>query len=416
MVVGAAQRVILRAVSPWNSALMTWRRTLVLLLVLGLGTAGAALLVVSAEMVLAVFLGVVLAVAVRPAMEALSRLGLSRSSATAAVFLALAACLVLAVALVVPVMQGQVTAFSASLPAVCQRGAQWVPHNLLGEQRLAEVVAACAQVGNGKDQIVSMSYLAWLPRAAWTATIILGVAFVWTRDRETLLRSSSMFVDESARDRFRAFFESIEERLGGFLRAQIALSVLVALVTAVFCLVCGVPNILLVVALAAVGEALPVVGPLLVGAFILVSVLGPQPDLLLWVVLFSVALRAVVDYLLMPYLVGKTADVNPLLLLLCVLALGTAGGFVGIAAAAPAAAVISLVLSLSVEHQKKPAGGDRSKWALLAYQAHSAALSARRLGRQRVGAGEDTVLEDAVESLALEFRQNIGSHHEERAS
>ena len=278
------------------------------------------LLVLSAKMLLAVFLGLILAVAIRPVTDRLTKLGLSRAVATGVVFLVLGASLVFAVVLAMPLVEAQAESFWSSAPSACQRSASWLPRRLLGDARIREVATACTSLVRRKNapSEVAVSYLYSVPQIAWTLTIILGVAFVWTRDRENLLRSFTMFANESRRDAWRTFFESVEARLGAFLRAQLALSGLVAVIMGIFCWALGIPNVLLVMALGAVGEAFPVVGPLVVGGLMLASVVGPQPHLVLPILVFCVVLRAFVDYLFMPLLVKRTADVNPLLLLLCV--------------------------------------------------------------------------------------------------
>lgn len=399
----------------WKFAWVTWRRTLFLLLILLSGIGIAWLLVLSAQMLLAVFLGLILAVAIRPVTELLTKAGLSRALATGAVFLVLGAALVFAVVLAMPLVEAQAESFWASAPAACRRTATWLPTSLLGESRIHEVATACTALVRRKNapSQVAVSYLATLPHVAWTLTIILGVAFVWTRDRENLLRSFTMFANESRRDAWRTFCELVEARLGAFLRAQLALSGLVAVVVGAFCWSLGIPNVLLVMALAAVGEAFPVVGPLVVGGLMLASVVGPQPHLVVAVIVFCVVLRGFVDYLFMPLLVRRTADVNPLLLLLCILGLGAASGFLGVAAAAPAAAIIQLVLSLSMETTRSTKeGGDRGHWAVLGYQAHVTALSARRLGRDRIAKGQEASLEDALESLAMDLRKDVAARAE----
>jgi len=256
--------------------------------------------------------------------------------------------------------------------------------------------------------------LSALPEVVWTLSLILGVAFVWARDREHLLRSTTMFFAEAKREGFRTLFEGIEARLGAFLQAQCILSAVVAMLTAGFCLAFGVPNTLLIVTLSLFAEALPLVGPLVVAGVALLSVAAPHPELLVAVLVFSIALRILVDYLFMPYLVGRTAEVNPLLLFLCILSLGTAGGLLGIAAAAPIAAVIQLLLSLAPTGQFSTKDtAHRGRWSVLAYQANVTALAARRLGRERVGSGKSSDFEDAVEALAIELRTEMNRKSEE---
>lgn len=399
----------------WKLGWLSWRRTVVLLLAIALGGALAGLVIISAEMILAVFLGVVLAVAVKPVVDFLLKAGISRGLATTLVFLLIAVAGVGAVVVIVPIVRIQLFEFAKAMPHICERALRWAPKGVVSDARATELTLACStiMVPGPKTSSSALGYVSGLPQFVWNATIILGVAFVWARDRENLLRAASLSFAECRRDAFRQFFESIETRLGGFLRAQFALSAVIALATLAFCLIVGVPQVALVATFAALGEFLPVVGPVFVGAFMLASVLPTKPELALAIFAFCIGLRICVDYLLMPFLVGKTADVNPLLLLLCVLALGTSAGVLGISAATPAAAVLSLLLTLTVGADAQPrAGLDRDKRAMMAYQAHGVALTARRLGKQRISAGLDSSSEDAVESLALEIRREISEGRE----
>jgi len=141
----------------------------------------------------------------------------------------------------------------------------------------------------------------------------------------------------------RGIVDDLNELLGRFIRALLLLSVAAFVAYGLFLLAIGVPYALLLAAIAAVLEFVPVFGPLLAAIIILgVAGLADYPHLL-WIVVFIAAYRVFQDYLLSPRLMGAQAGLHPILVLFGLLAGEELAGVAGIFLSVPVLAAAMII-------------------------------------------------------------------------
>ncbi len=138
--------------------------------------------------------------------------------------------------------------------------------------------------------------------------------------------------------------DGLDVLLGRYIRSLLILSAATLLVYSIVFSVAGLPYALLLAALAAVLEFIPVIGPL--GAaivIILVSGLGGYDHLLL-LIAFIAVYRLFQDYVLNPYLMSGGVEVPPLLILFGLLAGEEIGGVIGAFLSVPALAATKIIV------------------------------------------------------------------------
>jgi predicted PurR-regulated permease PerM len=107
----------------------------------------------------------------------------------------------------------------------------------------------------------------------------------------------------------------------------------------------GLPGALLLGLIAAITEAIPIIGPLL-GAIPAVLVAATiSPELAVVVALVYVVLQFLEGSVLVPMVMRNTVGISPLLVLISLLIGAAVGGFVGAFLAVPIAASFEIVLS-----------------------------------------------------------------------
>jgi predicted PurR-regulated permease PerM len=137
--------------------------------------------------------------------------------------------------------------------------------------------------------------------------------------------------------------DDLDRLLGRYIRALLLLSVAAFAAYAVFLASAGVPYALLLAAVAALLEFIPVFGPLLSALVILiVAALADYPHLL-WILFFVIGYRIFQDYVLGPRLMGAGAGVHPILVLFGLLAGAEVAGVPGIFLSVPAIAAVLIV-------------------------------------------------------------------------
>ena len=114
------------------------------------------------------------------------------------------------------------------------------------------------------------------------------------------------------------------------------MSVAALVAYALFLASIGVPYALLLAAVAALLEFIPVFGPLLSALIVIIVAVVAEYQHLLWILLFIVGYRFFQDYLLGPRLMGAGVRVQPIVVLFGLLAGAGVAGVPGIFLSVPA--------------------------------------------------------------------------------
>ena len=151
-------------------------------------------------------------------------------------------------------------------------------------------------------------------RGAVVATLatLLTIVFFWLVERPRMQRYILAFLPAVQRAGARSAWNDIELRLGLWVRGQLTLMATMGVMTGIAYTLLGVPGALLLALIAAVTEAIPIVGPLL-GAIPAVLVAATvSPELALIVAGIYVVLQFVEGNVLVPIVMRNTVGISPL--------------------------------------------------------------------------------------------------------
>ncbi|RRA48343.1 AI-2E family transporter [Acidipila sp. EB88] len=139
------------------------------------------------------------------------------------------------------------------------------------------------------------------------------------------------------------FVTDINVMLGSYIRAQIILACLTLVAYTVVLSVLRVPYAFILGPVAGFLEFIPVVGPAVGSAgIVVIAILSGYPHAI-WLVLFLGIWRLVQDYISAPRIMGKSLEINPLLQIFSVLVGGEAAGVVGALIAVPVTATLRIL-------------------------------------------------------------------------
>jgi predicted PurR-regulated permease PerM len=174
---------------------------------------------------------------------------------------------------------------------------------------------------------------------------MLAVVFFWLVEHARLQRYTLAFLPAQRRGGARDAWNEIETRLGLWVRGQLILMGSMGAATGIAYTLLGLPGALLLGLIAALTEAIPIVGPLLgaIPAILVAATVSPQ--LALIVALIYVVLHLVEGNVLVPLVMRNTIGISPLLVLFSLLVGAEVGGLLGAFLAVPIAASIEIVLS-----------------------------------------------------------------------
>ena len=332
----------------------TAKRTAVATLVV-IGIVALALALWKLKIIIALlFLAFIIAAAMRPGIDALSRRGLPRGVGLLLHYLVLAVVIGLFLWVVVPRAIDQVqSALRGDTQAQIHREAaesKGIKHQILTaiDRRLRDLPKAGEL----------------LPRAAEVTRtafeIVLGILFVlasaayWIFERDRAVDFVASLLPRPKRKKMRDTWSLIDLKLGAFVRGQLLLVILVATALSLAFMVVGEPYFILVGAFGGIVEVVPVIGPISAGALAVGVGFTDSWQTALAAGLCVLGVRLLEDYLIIPRVLGEAVGMSPLLVLVSVSAIGILFGGYAVVIAVPIAAVLVTLVDVIVR-DKDPA-------------------------------------------------------------
>ncbi|HEY4723125.1 MAG TPA: AI-2E family transporter, partial [Anaerolineae bacterium] len=261
--------------SPLEVPLSTWtpRRVILGTLVVLLVVIGFLLVYRFRLVVVIVFSGIVVSMAMAPGVDWLHRHRLPRSLSVILIYLALLVLLIGFIVLLVPPIVEQLSAAVPKIESYYRdlKSALMSSPLLVVRQIAAQMpaqinltLAVSPAAGGSLDAVgQALNTMGVILSGLFTLTAILLIGFYWTLEGEgalrTLLRPLSIDKRESAHE----MLHEIGTRVGGYVRGQGILAVTLGVADLVVYLLIGLPAALAVALLAGLFEMIPVIGPTL---------------------------------------------------------------------------------------------------------------------------------------------------------
>jgi predicted PurR-regulated permease PerM len=320
------------------------RRVLVVL-GLGGGFVGLALVVwAAADVLLVVFGGVLLAVLLRGLADLLrGALGLSPGWALAVVLLGLIALLGLGGWYLSSTVTAQFEELSASLESSWDQLRDWAGQYRLGRQLLHASPIADWVAGSGNFVGRVTGVFSTALGAAANLIVVLFVGIYLAVDPGLYRAGVLHLLPVRARDRGDAVLHTLNHTLRWWLLGRIANMTIVGVLTTLGLWALGIPLALALGVIAFVLDFVPYIGPLLSAVPACLVALSVGPHAVLYVAILYLAVQSVESYVTMPIIQQKVVEMPPALLIAFQVVLGVILGTLGIVFATPLA-VVTLVL------------------------------------------------------------------------
>ena len=205
------------------------------------------------------------------------------------------------------------------------------------------------------DQVVEVGAAA--AEAAIAVATLLTLVFFWLLEHARLQRYVLAYFPADNRAGARDIWNEVETRLGLWVRGQLTLMGTMGVATGTAYFLLGVPGALLLGLIAAITEAIPIVGPLL-GAIPAVLVASTvSPELALIVAGVYIVIQLIEGSVLVPLVMRNTIGISPLLVMLSLLVGAAVGGLLGALLAVPIVASAEIILS-QLQAREKPVAQD----------------------------------------------------------
>ena len=292
-----------------------------------------------------VFLGFIIAAAMRPGVEALYRRRIPRGLGVGIHYAALLGLVALFLWLVVPRAVTQVqNALNADQLRHATRTSSGIKHEiLLGLQKRLERVPSGSKLIKPAAEVTKRAFEAILG-----IFFTLATAAYWIFERDRAINLVASLVPRPKRKRLRDTWDLIDLKLGAFVRGQALLIVLVGTVLSTAFALIGLPYWLLVGSFAGLVEMVPVIGPLAAGALAIGVGFTQSWHVGLAAGVVVLLVRLLEDYLILPKVLGEATGLSPLVVLFSVSAVAILFGGFAVLLAVPLAAVVATLVDVVV--------------------------------------------------------------------
>ena len=259
-----------------------------------------------------------------------------------------------------PRVVGQFTDLQAALPEFARTTSEWIEQNgtftfgsTVLDLRPAEVDIVDWFTETASELTADVPELLFgVIERLVLLLVYLVVTFYLLLQADQLAEAFYGLIPAPYRSEIRELGSSIDRVLGAYIRAQVLLIVLMAVLTYIPLTLLDVRYALILAIATGFLEVIPFVGPYTAaGSAMLVALLQPTapfgwPNWLLAVVigLIYLVLRQAEDHLIIPNLVGHIVKLHPVLVIFSILAGGHLGGALGLLVSVPLAATVRILL------------------------------------------------------------------------
>jgi predicted PurR-regulated permease PerM len=316
-----------------------------------------AALVVKIKAILIIFMvGILLATAIEPIVNRLCAVGFGRGQSVLVAYLLLLIAVGGLLGILVPSVVHELSVFFGTAPALLEGWKASVQNSQSafirenGPFLIAEIERRTAQIDIPTEQALTLatylpSFFGYLIQGIISVVTTLMVGFYWQTEKATIKRVFlSFFISEERRTLALTTWDNIETKLGGWIRGQLILMMIVGVVVSIGYSIIGLKFALLLGVFAGLCELLPFFGPWVSGIPAFLLALTQSWRHALAVVVFIFVMQMIEGNVVVPRVMRGSVGLSPLLVVLSVLigitVIGPAGGILAI----PIAAVIQVLI------------------------------------------------------------------------
>jgi predicted PurR-regulated permease PerM len=383
---------------------------------------GFALLLSMRNVLASVFLGLLVATALRPVMSRLREGRLPSFVAASAAILLLIGLVLGALVLIVPLIARQADALSEALPTLYESARHWLVNSNLRIFRQIgyRLETTPTQPGAAPAELDAQA-LATLSTVGYLLFVTISTfvfAYYWLLYRERSLRGLLLLLPMERRAGAEAVWLQIEERIGAFLRGQLILALITAGLSLIGYWVAGVPFAVLLAVIAGVLELVPFIGPFIATGVAVVVAFSEGPDAAIAALVVGIIVQQIENNFLAPRVMDETVGISPVVTLLAFVGFAALFGPAGALLAIPLAATLQVLFAAWMERRDTseevvPAGRSRADRLRYAVREMASDIAGRLRDKEETARPEADQQEEELERIMLDLDGLLASEGDE---
>jgi predicted PurR-regulated permease PerM len=272
------------------------------------------------------------------------RIRLSRTFAILAIYLTIISLFILLALAVIPPAVAQARELWARVPELFDDLQRFlIRYRLMTRRVTLQEAVQNAPAGSGGNTVSTVLVaISSVIGGVFGVITILILSFYLLIEAEPIFNYLIRFVPKLKRSRVDMAARESVRKVSAWLRAQLTLAGVMGVFAAVGLGLMGVPYFFVVALIAAVGETIPIVGPIVGGVTAVAVAITVSPELAVTVGIYFFVLHQLEANVLVPKIMERRVGVSPVAVLTALLIGGALWGLVGAILAIPTAAILAV--------------------------------------------------------------------------
>jgi predicted PurR-regulated permease PerM len=300
---------------------------------------------------LLIYISALIAIGLSPLVNELERKRLMRQrvprwAAILVIYICIIAALVAIAAMVIPAVVMQARDLAREFPRLLHQGQQWlINHGVLTREISAAEAVQQTAPSAAQDTLglVANAVLGVIGGVFGLITVLV-LAFYLLVDSTSLILVFLRLFPREKRSQVNDACRRVTNKISAWLGGQLVLSGIIGSTAALGLFLMGVPFFWVLALIAAIGELIPIVGPILSAVPAVIVALSVEPALALAVILFFIAQQQLENHLLVPKIMQRQVGISPVFVIIALLIGGSLLGVIGAILAVPTAAILQVLL------------------------------------------------------------------------
>ncbi len=258
--------------------------------------------------------------------------------------------------LVLPPLIEQAQQLWTEIPALLDRGQDLLMRYGLLDRRITLEEAVRRAPASPGDAVGTVAMAAGrVVTTIFAFVTVLILTFYLLVESESLVGAFARLFPRSERPRVELAARKISTKVSAWLNGQLILAGTIGASAAIGLYLLGVPYFYVLALVAAIGEMIPVVGPIFASVPAVLVAFTVSPHTGLFVIIFFFAQQQIENHLLVPKVMERQVGVSAVTVIIALLIGGSLLGIVGAVLAVPTAAIAQVVIQEILDERDRVA-------------------------------------------------------------
>ncbi len=313
------------------------------------------------EVILALAVGLIVASAVNPLANWFEKRRIPRALSILLVYALIILILALVIFLIIPPLSSEMGQLADNMPGYLEevsnrfdKAQGFIERNNLVDNfetaidRIGEQLTTVA--GNAVSSTIGFF------GGLISVILIIFLSFYLVVEEQRIKRFFALIIPSRNRKQIARLVNGSQKKIGAWLRGQLVLSLAIFLITWIVLSLLGVKYALALALIAGILEIIPIIGPVIAAIPAILVGLSQSWWLGLIVLALYILIQQLENHLLVPKIMQKATGINPVLIILGILAGAKLGGILGMLVAVPIMAGLSVWVWEWIEIKNKGRG------------------------------------------------------------